>query len=62
MIRFISGVIRKKHLKYKDVSYTRASEVEVTSNGKVHIQIDGDYFGTLPAKIDVVKDAVSLVW
>jgi YegS/Rv2252/BmrU family lipid kinase len=62
MIRFISGVIRKKHLKYKDVSYTRASEVEVTSDGKVHIQIDGDYFGTLPAKIDVVKDAVSLVW
>ena len=62
MIRFVTGVIRKNHLKYEDVSYSKATEIEVTSEGKVHIQIDGDYLGTLPAKIDVLKDAVSLVW
>ncbi len=62
LFRFICGVIRKAHLNFGDVSYTKASEIEVTSDNKVHVQIDGDYFGTLPAKIDVVKDAVSLVW
>ena len=62
LIRFISGVIRKRHLNFKDVFYGKFSELEITSNEKVHVQIDGDYFGTLPAKIDVVRDAVSLVW
>ncbi len=62
LLRFVNGVIRKRHLNFKDVFYGKFLELEITSNEKVHIQIDGDYFGTLPAKIDVVKDAVSLVW
>ncbi len=62
LLRFITGVIRKKHLNFKDVSYFKASGLDVTSDGTVHVQVDGDYFGTLPAKIDAVKDAISLVW
>jgi len=62
LVRFISGVIRKRHLDFEDVFYGKFSELEVSSKGKVHVQIDGDYFGTLPAKIDVVKDAVSVIW
>ena len=61
LIRFISGVIRERHLNFNDVFYGKFSELEITSNKEVHVQIDGDYFGTLPAKIDVVKDAISLV-
>ena len=61
LIRFISGVIRERHLNFNDVFYGKFSELEITSNEEVHVQIDGDYFGTLPAKIDVVKDAISLV-
>jgi len=62
LLRFIFGVIRKKHLNFKDIFYGKFSELEILSQGEVHIQIDGDYFGTLPVKIDVVKDAISLVW
>ncbi|GBE05064.1 MAG TPA: diacylglycerol kinase family lipid kinase [Nitrospirae bacterium] len=61
MLRFILGVVRKKHLDFKDVVYRQYSQMEVTSDEYVHIQIDGDYFGTLPARIDVVRDAVSIV-
>ncbi|HDH04406.1 MAG TPA: diacylglycerol kinase family lipid kinase [Nitrospirae bacterium] len=61
LFRFITGVIRKRHLDLDDVSYSKASELEIRSDGKVHVQIDGDYFGTLPVKIDVVKDAVRVV-
>jgi len=62
LLRFIFGVVRRKHLSYDDVSYLNTTAAELTSDGTVHIQIDGDYFGTLPVKIDVVKDAVSLIW
>lgn len=60
-LRFISGVLRKKHLGFKDVIYGKFSELEITSKGPVHIQADGDYFGILPAKIESVKDAISLI-
>lgn len=62
LVRFIIGVVRERHLNFNDVFYGKFSEMEITSNKEVHVQIDGDYFGTLPAKIDVVKDAISLVW
>lgn len=62
LVRFIFGVINQKHLGYEDVFYTKASEIEIVSEGEVHIQIDGDYLGTLPAKVSVVRDAVCIVW
>lgn len=60
-LRFVSGVIRKRHLNFKDVFYEKFPELEISSKGQVHVQIDGDYFGTLPARIDIVQDAVSIV-
>ncbi|MEW6739042.1 MAG: diacylglycerol/lipid kinase family protein [Nitrospirota bacterium] len=59
LIRYISGIIKGGHLKLKDISYFRASEIEI--QGNAHIQIDGDYLGTTPAKIDVAPDALRLV-
>jgi len=59
LIRYISGILNKSHLKLKDISYFRASEIEI--EGNAHIQIDGDYLGTTPAKIDVVPDALQLI-
>ncbi len=61
LIRFVSGVIMKKHLNFKDVFYGKFSELEISSREPVHIQIDGDYFGTLPAKIGVLPEAVSII-
>lgn len=61
-LNFIIGIIRGKHLKFDNVLYERCSELEFTSTGTVHVQIDGDYFGTLPVKVDVVPDAINLIW
>jgi YegS/Rv2252/BmrU family lipid kinase len=61
LLRFITGVIMKNHLGLDDVIYRRLSKVEITSKDIVHVQIDGDYFGTLPARIEVVKDAIRIV-
>jgi len=62
LLRFISGVIINRHLNSDDVLYIKASEIEITSDRIVHVQIDGDYYGSLPVKIDVIKEAVSIVW
>ena len=62
LLRFIYGIIRGKHLKYSDVVYIKSTEIEVFSEGEVHVQVDGDYYGKLPVKIDIVRDALSLVW
>jgi len=60
LLRYISGIVKGHPYELKDVSYFRAAEIEV--NGQAHIQIDGDYAGTAPAKIEVVPDALSLVF
>jgi YegS/Rv2252/BmrU family lipid kinase len=62
LIRFIYGVLIKRHLNFKDIFYKKFSELEISSKETVYVQIDGDYFGTLPVKIDVVKDAINLIW
>jgi len=62
LLRFIIGVLRQKHLDFKDVDYLKASEMEILSDSKVHVQIDGEYLGLLPVRIEVVKDAINLVW
>jgi YegS/Rv2252/BmrU family lipid kinase len=61
LLRFVSGIIMNRHLDLEDVVYRKISKIEITSKEKVHVQIDGDYFGTLPVVIDVVKDAVHVV-
>jgi YegS/Rv2252/BmrU family lipid kinase len=62
LLRYVYGVVTGRHLDYKDVVYRKYSEIEVTSPEPVHIQIDGDYLGTLPARFDVVSDAIRLIW
>ena len=58
-IRYVIGIITGQHLNFKDISYFKTAEIEI--EGDAHIQIDGDYLGTTPAKIDVVADALKLV-
>jgi YegS/Rv2252/BmrU family lipid kinase len=61
LLRFISGVITKRHLALDDVVYRRVAKVTVTSRDTVYVQTDGDYCGTLPATIEVFRDAVSII-
>ena len=60
-LRFVIDVLREKHLQLPEVEYGKFEEFDITSDRTVHVQIDGDYFGTLPVKIEVVRDAVSLI-
>ena len=60
ILRYVSGIIRGNHLKFSDMAYRKAEKIEI--NGDACIQIDGDYFGRTPAAIEVVPDALKLVY
>lgn len=60
IVRYVSGIIRGNHLKLSEMIYKKAEKIEI--NGKACIQIDGDYFGRTPATIEIVPDALKLVY
>ncbi len=59
LLRYVFGIVRGTHLGYDDVVYVKADEIEVS--GEAHIQVDGDYLGTTPARITVSPDALRLI-
>ena len=49
--------------KAQSVKYIQTSEIEITSpeNKEINVDIDGEYFGSLPIKITVCPQAISLL-
>lgn len=60
IFRYVCGIVAGRHLRFSDVEYLKAESIEI--NGNAHIQIDGDYFGMTPAKIEVVPNMLRLVY
>jgi len=60
ILRYFFGILTGTHLKFKDVDYLKAKSIEI--DGNAHIQLDGDYFGTTPAKIEVAPDVLKLIY
>jgi len=59
LLRYAGGIFMATHVRFRDVSYFGATAV--TIQGHAHVQIDGDYFGTTPAKIEIVTDALKIM-
>ncbi len=59
ILKYIFGVLAGIHLRFKDIAYLKAKDIQI--NGKAHIQIDGDYLETTPAHIQVVPNIVKLI-
>ncbi|MEW6002012.1 MAG: diacylglycerol kinase family protein [Nitrospirota bacterium] len=60
IIRYVLGILMGIHLRFRDVVYLKAKAIE--TRGDAHIQIDGDYFGKTPAQVEVVSNAVRLIF
>lgn len=60
IVRYAVGILTGSHRKYKDIDYVRGTKITVI--GHAHIQLDGDYFGTTPAEIEVVPGALKLIF
>jgi YegS/Rv2252/BmrU family lipid kinase len=60
IIRYVSAIVKNSPLEFDDIKYFSASHIEISSSG-AHIQIDGDYIGSTPAKIEIAENALKLV-
>ncbi len=60
LIKYVSAIIRGRHMKLSDITYQRAEQIEI--QGNAHIQIDGDYLGKTPASIEIIPDVLNLVY
>jgi YegS/Rv2252/BmrU family lipid kinase len=60
ILKYVFGIIAGKHLRFKDVDYIKAKTIE--ADDSAHVQIDGDYFGKTPVKIEIVPDIVRLIY
>jgi diacylglycerol kinase (ATP) len=60
VLRYVFGIATGSHLRFKDVEYLKAKRIKI--DGNAHIQIDGDYFGMTPAKIEVAPDTLRLIY
>ena len=60
ILKYVYGIVTGNHLGFKGITYQQAGNIEVM--GKAHVQIDGDYFGMTPARIEIAPDALRLVY
>ncbi len=56
---YMAAVVARQVKKMPGVRVTRAREIEF--QGTAHIQIDGEYMGESPAKLEIVRDALTLL-
>jgi YegS/Rv2252/BmrU family lipid kinase len=61
MLKHALYVIAGRHLRQGDIYYAKTRELEVWSPDTVYIQSDGDFIGTLPARLGVCKNALRIV-
>jgi diacylglycerol kinase family enzyme len=61
-LKYFYGVLANKLTGMQGVTITRAREIELSgARGEVLVQIDGEPFGPLPAKVELVPDALTLM-
>ena len=60
LLRYVSRVVTGTLREDRDIVYLKSTSIDVL--GTAHIQIDGDYLGTTPARITVEKDALQIIY
>jgi YegS/Rv2252/BmrU family lipid kinase len=62
-LQYFLGAVLNRLQGMKGVSILRAPEIHVSAvrDTRVYVQVDGEYAGHLPASIDIVKDAITLL-
>lgn len=60
ILRYFLAIISGRHRSLKDITYSRAKEIDI--EGRAKVQIDGDFIGYTPATIKVIPDAIRMVF
>ena len=60
-LKYFLGITTRQHTRLKDVIRQKAQTIEITSDRPVPYQLDGDYVGRLPLKIETLAKRVHLL-
>jgi diacylglycerol kinase (ATP) len=62
-LKYFAGVLTRQLGRMKGVTLVRTQQVQfsVSSNSSVYVQVDGEYAGRLPATVEIVPDALTLL-
>jgi diacylglycerol kinase (ATP) len=62
-VLYLTGVALRQAAKLPGVRVLRATNVALMASGSdnVHLQVDGEYAGLLPARVSVVRDALTIL-
>jgi YegS/Rv2252/BmrU family lipid kinase len=62
-VRYMLGVVTHRHLRMRGVTILRARTAVFLplSEKKVHLQLDGEYSGLAPARVEVIPNALNLL-
>ncbi|MFB0526929.1 MAG: diacylglycerol kinase family protein, partial [bacterium] len=61
ILRYVLGILRGRHIYFKDVEYTKAKKIEVDAPKEVWIQVDGEIMGTLPQEFEICPRAIQVI-
>jgi diacylglycerol kinase family enzyme len=62
-VRYLAAVLTGRTANVKGMSFLRAKSVRFTgpADGRVYVQVDGEYAGRLPATVELDEDALTLL-
>jgi diacylglycerol kinase family enzyme len=62
-VKYLAAVAAKRLKGIKGVTILRAREVEMShaADNRIYVQVDGEYAGQLPARVEIVPEALSLL-
>ena len=60
-LKYLMGIATGRHTRFKDVVRKKAQTIEIHSDRLVPYQLDGDYVGRLPLKIETLAKRVHLL-
>lgn len=63
LIKYLSGALAGRVARMKGVRVLRATQVEfhAPEDPHIYVQVDGEYAGRLPARVEIVPDAITLL-
>lgn len=61
MIRIVSSALRGEHTKDERVMYFHSSDISLSSNEEVDLNIDGEFGGKLPQHVSVMPQHLSVI-
>jgi diacylglycerol kinase (ATP) len=62
-LKYMIGIAARRHVNMRGITKLRTRQAAFSSSaeGKIHLQVDGEYAGLAPARVEIVPNALTLL-